>query len=456
MFDFPKQKDPRLEESEEIEGDLQINKWRRKTPNTKDYEEARPGDHLLTPFQCDRCVFRRLRQEEPKVDSLSDQALLCYIRRVNLDAFWSRSRNTVRNNRLTVARNLKSLEALGLSGPYYDPGPTPTYDHLGYEVAISVVVDTLRPGKYHTSHKQWDSSRKVKSAIGNFERVRMSSNLHNLALVDDNKGSSSRFHWGDSASYWYQRFAQGCRNRMGQDIRKDLGLSTDLWKLMLTHCEKKMREGNNFDEIAKWTIAGSYLAFIYVLSLRGPEGFQFSIKELMQTKNLKNGLVQFPIIGKVKGDSFTGVHLLRSVPVTSSGIDVLLWRNKLLRIHELAGREDGPAICDSDGFLMNTSDMNECMWEILEDIYEIAPEMFPTVIIEKDQIRDMINIDRSGRRTSESRALSKRVAADDREIVNRWSSIERAKGKAPSEPMRIAYAQQYLLDECFRRYTSAM
>ena len=126
---------------------------------------------------------------------------------------------------------------------------------------------------------------------------------------------------------------------MGQIIKKDLAVSVDLWKALLGKCEERMAMADNFEIGARWTMIGAYLTFIYVLSLRGPEGFQVEISLLRKHKELRNGLVWIPLVGKLKGDSQPGTFLLRSVPYTGSGIDVLLWRDRLLVIHEMAGRQ---------------------------------------------------------------------------------------------------------------------
>jgi hypothetical protein len=50
---------------------------------------ARPGDNLITPFQCDTCHFINIYHCEPISTFAADlQALKC-IRRSNLDAFWA-------------------------------------------------------------------------------------------------------------------------------------------------------------------------------------------------------------------------------------------------------------------------------------------------------------------------------------------------------------------------------
>ena len=64
-------------------------KWRNKKPVENDYEFARPGDSLAVPFQCDLCIFRRITDEDPNPTSATNTLLLQYIRRANLDSFWS-------------------------------------------------------------------------------------------------------------------------------------------------------------------------------------------------------------------------------------------------------------------------------------------------------------------------------------------------------------------------------
>jgi len=61
---------------------------------------ARSGDFLHYSFQCDLCWFRNIKFRSPSASSQSDQRLLKYIRRVNLDGMWSREPGTVRSIRL--------------------------------------------------------------------------------------------------------------------------------------------------------------------------------------------------------------------------------------------------------------------------------------------------------------------------------------------------------------------
>eukprot|EP00980_Cylindrotheca_fusiformis_P025576 scaffold14111_cov133-Cylindrotheca_fusiformis.AAC.3 len=402
------------------------------------FNKARNGDHLLSPFVCHLCVFRILKGSDPVPRKQTDAFLIKVIKRAILDVFWSRTRSTVRTNRSIVECTLREMDTLGLSGPFYDPGPTPFTDFCGFETAIAVLMDSLREGKYHSSHKQWDSIRK-------------------LTLLEAEKGYVRRFHFGQSASLWYQRFAAGCKARMGQDIRPNQALRTELWVQVLEFCREKARRSTSVSEGDGWIMAGAYFAFSYVLSLRGPEAFMFEIQLLRDHQEQTNGLVWLPIVGKVKGADSVNTYYLRSVPITDSGINVEHWRNLLLAIHQQSGRHLGPAFCDSDGFLMPTARMNQYLWEALEHLFESElRDLFPKAITTLDDIQEKIEVDRSPRRSSDSRATSKRVAREDKDVINRWSQRERAKGAAPIEKMSLHYADQELLDECFRRYTQAM
>ena len=87
---------------------------------------ARHGDHLITSFECDLCIFVKLKNRYPIATSDQDKRLAACIRRVILDAFWSRASSTVANN-LRLAKKMISLsDTVGLSPPFVSRGPLPS------------------------------------------------------------------------------------------------------------------------------------------------------------------------------------------------------------------------------------------------------------------------------------------------------------------------------------------
>ena len=48
------------------------------------------------------------------------------------------------------------------------------------------------------------------------------------------------------------------------------------------------------------------------------------------------------------------------------------------------------------------------------------------------------------------------VKKEDIDIVKRWRSVQILQGQAPGEEMHIGYAEQELLNRCFKRCTYSM
>ena len=126
--------------------------WRARTKDRQeDYSHARAGDHLMTPFECDWCIFRKLRGEEPDPRSVQDKYLMVCVRCMNLDAFWSRAASTVAQNTRNARRMIEKSMKVGIPyGPFLSHGPFPSYDHCGYQVVYLMLDSSLDEGKYHT------------------------------------------------------------------------------------------------------------------------------------------------------------------------------------------------------------------------------------------------------------------------------------------------------------------
>jgi hypothetical protein len=92
------------------------------------FQIARPGDHLMVPFQCELCHFRNIMKRNPTVRVPEDQELLDFMRRANLDAFWSQEKSSVFSN-LKEAMRVKRT-AFRLRMPSITPpmGPFPLED----------------------------------------------------------------------------------------------------------------------------------------------------------------------------------------------------------------------------------------------------------------------------------------------------------------------------------------
>jgi hypothetical protein len=162
------------------------------------------------------------------------------------------------------------------------------------------------------------------------------------------------------------------------------------------------------------------------------------------------------LLGKIKGESQDRDHLLPCSPVTSSGIEVKASVDRLIQAKERIGCFDGPPISGRDGRALLTQCINGALIEMLEEIFEADPSLFPPGITSKENLSENYQAFRTLRKTSDTRAIEKWVGKLDIDVVNRWATVENAKGQKPSRPMRQHYAQFELLVTPFLQYTWAV
>ena len=429
--------------------------WRTKKSNHNDFNEARNGDHALVPFECDHCIFFKLRRRVPDPNKESDKLLQIMIRRMNLDAFWARARGTVIENTNRIKRTIKFSNSLGLLGPFEHSGPYPDNDHCGYEVAAAILMNSRRPGRYHKSHTQFETIRLLKSSYSSHFNSTPSSNIYPLTWVDK-KGNYTKVTTDKCGSLWFSRFMIGLKIRMGQTFKPNQALSHPLLKATITLAESKIEEVTTSEELDRWITFVSYMVITYVLSLRGSEGLMLDLGGLNKQWKLKRANHVIVVLsGKLKGEDNTRLHHIPCAKVTKSGINIEYLIERLLESKLKHGLVEGPAISNDKGLLLPTKDMDICLHELLVELYSSRPDMFPPTINSAEEIVENYKCFRSLRRTSNTRALDEKVDGTDIDIVNKWEQVNEKKKKV-SQSMKHHYAEFQLLIKPFLRYTSAM
>ena len=420
------------------------------------YLEARNGDDAGCPFECDYCIFRKLYLRNPDPQGERDKFVMAVIRRMVLDAFWSKARSTVKGNVSKMKLGIQLMEDVGLGGPYERRKPFPPYDHCGYQVAMQVLLYSRRTGRLNANHCQFETVRRMRSVFSNFVRASPNANTLNLSLSDVN-GAYSRFNTDSSGSYWFQLFMRGCANRMGSDTRKNQAMSSDLFLHLLRQVELRILESESPEEINRWIVFHTYSVVSYVISLRGAEGFMLDLgtfhRYLMEKPEER---LIIGLYGKTKGETHDRSHLFPCVNVTSSGVDV---RRSVLRLLNLKARsnvQEGPAITDERGVMIDSKAIDDCLHEALKEILNDRPELFPKHIQTEEDIETFYHSYRTYRRTSTSRATNQGVARPDIDIVNRWTRIERAGGRKFSAVMAEHYTDVLMTPDAYLRYTKAM
>jgi hypothetical protein len=277
-----------------------------------------------------------------------------------------------------------------------------------------------------------------------------------MALVSS-KGQLQRFIQDPTVTIWFQRFVTGCERRMGNIWKPNLAFTVPLLLKIIEVSEGRLNEDVSLGENDRWLVFICYCVLTYTLSLRGTEGFYLDLGGLHKYKEKwEHGHLLIPLLGKIKGEHNERCHLMPCVFSTSSGINIHSWISRLIAHKAALGFTDGPAISDLRGRVLSCSSIDDSLHEVLEDIWESTPELFPNNIIRKEDIRTSYQAFRSFRRTSATRDIEKRVATSDIDVVNRWYSWDAVGGKHPALSMRQHYTQYNLLLHPFLRYTGAM
>jgi hypothetical protein len=108
------------------------------------FVQARNGNHLIMPFQCDFCHFQNVYKRDPKGRKGSNLLSLRCIRRANLDALWEREPGIVAGN-VSGAKRLHDIGTGILEIPSIIPpmGPFSLRDKFGMGVAMTMLLRSL-------------------------------------------------------------------------------------------------------------------------------------------------------------------------------------------------------------------------------------------------------------------------------------------------------------------------
>jgi hypothetical protein len=286
--------------------------WRVNERDRLRFKQARNGDHLMTPFQSDWCLFRLLAKRISNPEVHQDDLLMCLLRWCNLDAFWGREPMMVLANRRNVDQLIQLWAGL-LSAESQVPtlGPFPQTDCFGVTVAVAMLIKSLRPGRYG-AYTQFETMRKLRSAYSNLHHA---SAQGAMAMATLGRDSAKAFLSNcPTNSLWFERFCKGCFKRMGQEAHQDLAISI---KVMLALLALLDREWEAAEQQARQSLAmiGAYACIAYGGSFRGDEVFHTDLWGLLKyskTPLIENNLpyVLIPLLGRFKNEDGEHYHLI--------------------------------------------------------------------------------------------------------------------------------------------------
>ena len=201
------------------------------------FKAARDGDHLMVPFQCELCHFRNVQDRDPDAGSPEDVKMMVYMRRVNLDLFWSRDTLSIQANLRGVKRAVKTMEKFKMRYDALFPamGPHPLKDTFGMAAAVAMLDRSLDPGR-HEEHVQFETFRKLRSAVTNLHQASVDGLKDRVGAYEKNK---TWFSSSPTMGFGFTRFMEGIHRRVGDLVKRDEPINIELLKAVLEHLESE-------------------------------------------------------------------------------------------------------------------------------------------------------------------------------------------------------------------------
>ena len=421
---------------------------------------ARPGDHLITPFQCELCHFRNVFKRDPNMESEEDKWALKCIIRANLDAFWARRTSTVQGNTREMARSMRILESLRIASPtsIHRRGPYPIEDVMGMIPAMISLQRSLDKGR-NSKTIQWDTMRGVRSTFSNFIHTTVSGSRG--AVLSDGR-RSTRITESVANSLWFKRFMDGCHERMGDVKIQDAAMSIELLlelERMLELQYQQLKENNGDESLFEIVTLGASLVLGFSSALRGEELAHIRLMETMECT--KRGIThpKYPHVllaleGRFKGLIARQKHKIPLVETTRSGIANKKWLLRLFAAYEKSGARYGPLFRSSPRGERAVSIQQLDLWlhELLIGCQKQHPELLGNDI---DSL-STYSFRRSLRRGSTTQARNQKIPKDVVVLNNRWRSQEQARSREAQSDMIDLYTDVVAALATLLQYSEAL
>jgi hypothetical protein len=435
--------------------------------DTHRYKRGIDGSHLITPFQCDLCIFRTLYKRDPRSVEL-DRENLKVIRRMNLDSIWAREPSTTLNNMRTLGKLISTCEGSGFSPELPSLGPYPLSDDLGYCVAFSMLIHSRKPGKHTKLYTQFATIRKQRSAYSNLYSASKNS-VDEGVVVAVGAQTSARITQCATNSLWFSRWSSGCETRMGFVIKQNKAISITVMKKLIENFNEEIRDA----AAGSWNQRKLCMGLVYSIisftaSLRGSEGLKLDIQTLIKHWERGNHKVSrgagksrvvphviVPLKGRFKGEKGERCHLLPLSNETSSGIKIRSALELLLVVRRSMSVSSPWAFVNDQGDKLSFADMNEIVLERLEELKEDdAGEN--ELELREVSIREDFSINRSFRRGSSTHAQNQKIPEPVINAQNRWRKVEAAKGRRAKFSMLENYSDIEHLVPTLVRYSEML
>ena len=395
-----------------------------------------------------------------------DDAYVMLIRRANLDAMGGRAKTTIEGHAAALKRFVRNARRIRRTPCIPTRGPMPLADRVGMGIATDLLLHSLtaRPRMKGERFIQFDSMRRPRSTFS-------------LAWESSPAGieEGSTFTMGTARvtvtscptqQPWFGVCMRGAETRMGWVSQQNKPFGRGVVNALLELVEEELLEleGRLYGEYVKF---GAAVAVALCASLRGPEVFLLDLAGLwkhiaigrdgvMPAEPMKPNVkleraphVILALLGELKGELGTRHHQLALASVTTSGIKLRSWIERLLEVRKREGHTSGPAFGDSSGTVGLLSEYDGMLHAMLRKLQAERPDLLAPM----DDVEGNYSFFRSFRRTAEGRARAAGLDGSVQDAMNRWRKIEQAKGRRPRFNMVDHYSHAQDLMPVTWRYS---
>jgi len=349
---------------------------------------------------------------------------------------------------------VQQWEKVGLPPSFPPLGPFPVGDSLGMSVAIAMLLKSLEPGRYSLRYQQFATVRKLRAGFSN---IYMASHagVSCLRTVGGDR-AKHQLTYLPTQSVWFERFSQGCVRRMGQEVRQDWAIPLPVLHGLMEVLEDEWSKATQHKEKELVASLGAYALIAFCGSFRGSEVFLTDLHGLRhgleETRRYQRDHVVIPLLGRFKGEQNSRYHLSPLASETSSGLKVRSWVERLVEVRERVGQVRGPAFCDRNGEVASSFAYDAGFVERLLVLQAARPELIPAEV----DLSEQFGISRSFRRGSTSVARTRGIDDKYVELINRWRTVESARGRQPTLPMKEHYSDIAILVPELVKYSLAL
>lgn len=333
-------------------------------------------------------------------------------------------------------------------------GPFPLWDSFGMLPAIAVLDKSLDKGKYE-EFVQWETFRKMRSAITNFHQA----SAHGL---EDVIGSYERKNlWISkvpSHTFWFSRFMTGVHKRVGEVVRQDWPIPIEVVQYIDRALNRLWRDPNTDDDSRKKIAEmGVWFVVQFCTGLRGEEMVLIELKGTADSLQFLEEEIDphflLRIKGRTKGFLISGKGFeIPCVAVTGiSGLRPGRWMKRLVSLIWKEGRTHGK-LFQRRLAIPRLIEFEEDFFDVLESVQSST-----TLITDKVDLREEAGILRSIRRGLTSHAINMQIDESLLRAVNRWRSEFGTDGsKTHTYNIVDHYAQLDTLKPAFLRFSKAL